>query len=90
MYHAQIFAKRFRAIGPLIRAQHGARLPARRHASAVIADASDLSPLDDFLRGLPRRQVDEACHPMRPAWWSLAFGTALSAEWALRRRGAAR
>ena len=34
----------------------------------------------------PARTVTRAVHPMRSAWWAMAFAGLLCAEWAVRRK----
>lgn len=52
----------------------------------VVAASTDLSPLVRHLSAIPRSTRREAAHPMRSAWWMIAFAAALCAEWTLRRR----
>ncbi len=55
-----------------------------------LAEPDDLTPIRRHLRTLSRPLAIERTHPMRSAWWSLAFVGALGFEWALARRRGAR
>jgi hypothetical protein len=56
----------------------------------AVVRSSDLGPLEDALRALPRAAVVVPWHPMRSGWWAVAFTSLLCAEWALRRRSGLR
>jgi hypothetical protein len=56
----------------------------------VVAASSDLSPLVRHLSEIPRPSRRVTMHPMRSAWWMIAFAAALCAEWTLRRRSGLR
>jgi hypothetical protein len=63
------------------------QLRAIAHATGGVAVTStDIRPLVDHLRALPRDTMMEARHPMRSSWWAVVFVGLLSAEWAARRR----
>jgi hypothetical protein len=69
-------------------AVESARLP-RVIASAtggVVMTTAEVGLLVDQLRGLPRKQIVVARHPMRSPWWVVAFIGLLSVEWTARRR----
>jgi hypothetical protein len=52
----------------------------------VVADASDLAPIERYLRSLSRSSVQETRHPTRSPWFVVLFAALLSSEWAIRRR----
>jgi hypothetical protein len=52
----------------------------------VAADATDLAPLERYLRALPSQQTRRPLHPSRSIWFLLTFVGLASAEWTLRRR----
>jgi hypothetical protein len=77
-------------------ATDGARTAAGYHSAAtallaratggVVANASDLSPVESQLRTLPQQTAATTIYPARSAWWIVAFVATLGAEWFLRRR----
>jgi hypothetical protein len=52
----------------------------------VTVASSDLSSLVHHLTTIPRASHQVAVHPMRSAWWMVAFVAALCGEWTMRRR----
>jgi hypothetical protein len=52
----------------------------------IVANASDLSPLERHLRSLPKSTVDDSQHPARSPWYVVLVAGLLCSEWAIRRR----
>jgi hypothetical protein len=52
----------------------------------VAVGASDLAPLEQYLRSLPQRDVARVVHPTRSVWFVIVFASVLAGEWAIRRR----
>ena len=64
----------------------GQRRTIAQATGGVVATTSDLQPLIQHLRGLPRDMIADVRHPMRSPWWAVAFVGLRAAEWAARRR----
>jgi hypothetical protein len=55
-------------------------------SGGAVGTVGDLTPIVRHLRSVGGKEIADAVHPMRSAWWSLPFALALCGEWALRRR----
>lgn len=52
----------------------------------VAVNAADLAPLERYLRGLSRGEVERTIHPARSTAMVVVFAALLCAEWGIRRR----
>jgi hypothetical protein len=52
----------------------------------VAVTATDLTPLERYLRSLPAKTAEQSVHPTRSLWFALTFMALTCGEWTIRRR----
>jgi hypothetical protein len=74
------------AAHPVAATRHDVDQLVAASSGGIVVAASDLSPLERYLRSLPRSTVEQTQHPARSPWVVVLFASLLCSEWAIRRR----
>ena len=98
MYDLQVSTASGASVDEVVRVEAEARYPhgavesgeslrlVAASTGGIAVDAADLAPLERYLRGLSRGEVERTIHPARSSALVIIFAALLCAEWGIRRR----